>query len=112
MLTRNGFDLYITVPIPFTTSLLGGQITVPIVNGKVTMDIPPLTQTGTVFTIKGKGIRRLRKNGNGDLIVTVTVEMPKNIDKDTREKLKTATEGISSSSYSKCKDYESKISKM
>lgn len=112
MLTRNGFDLYITVPIPFTTSLLGGQITVPIVNGKVTMDIPPLTQTGTVFTIKGKGIRRLKKNGNGDLIVTVTVEMPRNLDKDTREKLKTATEGISSTSYSKCKDYESKISKI
>ena len=112
MLTRNGFDLYITVPIPFTTSLLGGQITVPVVNGKVTMDIPPLTQTGTVFTIKGKGIKKLKRNGNGDLIITVTVEMPKNLDKDTREKLKTATQGISSSSYSKCKDYESKISKM
>lgn len=112
MLTRNGFDLYITVPIPFTTSLLGGQITIPVVGGKVTMDIPALTQTGAVFTIKGKGIKKLKKNGYGDLIVTVSVEMPRNLDKDTREKLKAATEGISSSSYSKCKDYESKISKI
>ena len=112
MLTRNGFDLYITVPIPFTTSLLGGQITVPVVNGKVTMDIPPLTQTGTVFTIKGKGVKKLKKNGFGDLFITVNVEMPKNLDKDTRDKLKNAVEGISSSSYSKVKDYETKISKM
>ena len=112
MLTRNGFDLYITVPIPFTTSLLGGQITIPVVNGKITMDIPALTQTGTVFTIKGKGIKKLKKNGTGDLYVTVTVEMPKNLDKDTREKLKSAVEGISNSSYTKVKDYESKVSKM
>ena len=112
MLTRNKYDLYITVPIPFTTSLLGGQITVPIVNGKITMDIPALTQTGTVFTIKGKGIKKLKSNGYGDLIVTVNVEMPKNLDKDTKQKLKSAVEGISNSSYSKVKDYESKISKI
>ena len=112
MLTRNGFDLYITVPIPFTTSLLGGTITVPVVGGKITMDIPPLTQTGTVFTIKGKGIKKLKKSGNGDLYITVSVEMPKNLDKATREKLEKATEGISTSSFSKCKDYESKISKL
>lgn len=112
MLTRNGFDLYITVPIPFTTSLLGGTITVPVVAGKVTMDIPPLTQTGTVFTIKGKGIKKLKKTGYGDLIVTVSVEMPKTLDKDTKEKLKDATAKISTASYSKCKDYESKISKL
>ena len=112
MLTRNGFDLYITVPIPFTTSLLGGTITVPVVNGKVTMDVPPLTQTGTVFTIKGKGIKRLKKAGYGDLIITVNVEMPKSLDKATKEKLQSATQGISNSSYTKCKDYESKLSKL
>ena len=112
MLTRNGFDLYITVPIPFTTSLLGGTIIVPVVGGKVSMDIPPLTQTGTVFTIKGKGIKKLKRTGNGDLFVTVNVEMPKNLDKTTREKLENATKDISSQSYSKCKDYENKISKI
>ena len=112
MLTRNGFDLYITVPIPFTTSLLGGSIVVPVVKGKVTMDIPPLTQTGTVFTIKGRGIKKLKKNGNGDLIITVTVEMPKTLDKTTKEKLESAVKDISQSSYTKCKDYENKISKL
>ena len=112
MLTRNKYDLYITVPIPFTTSLLGGQITVPIVNGKVTIDIPPLTQTGTVFTVKGKGIKKLKSSGYGDLVITVNVEMPKNLDKNTRDKLKSAVEGISLSSYSKVKDYENKISKI
>jgi molecular chaperone DnaJ len=112
MLTRKGYDLYITVPIPFTTSLLGGQITVPVVSGKVTIDIPELTQTGTVFTVKGKGIKKLKKTGYGDLYITVNVEMPKNLDKSTREKLKQATDSISKSSYSKCNDYESKLSKL
>lgn len=112
MLERKGYDLYISVPIPFTTSLLGGSITVPVVGGKVTLDIPELTQSGTTFTVKGKGIRKLKKNAYGDLYVTVNVEMPKNLDKQTREKLKQATDSISNSSYSKVKDYESKLSKL
>ena len=112
MLVRKGYDLHITVPIPFTTSLLGGKITVPVVGGKVTIDIPELTQTGTVFTVKGKGVKKLKKLGSGDLYITVVIEMPKNLDKSTREKLKQATEGISGTSYSKCKDYDSKVSKL
>ena len=112
MLTRNGFDLYITVPIPFTTSLLGGKITIPVVGGRVTMDVPPLTQTGTTFTIKGKGIKKLKGSGSGNLVVTVNVEMPKTLDKSTREKIEDAVKGLSNSNYTKCKDYESKLSKL
>lgn len=112
MLVRKGYDLHITVPIPFTTSLLGGKITVPVVGGKVTIDIPELTQTGTVFTVKGKGIKKLKKLGSGDLYITVVIEMPKNLDKSTREKLKQATQGITDASYAKCKDYDSKVSKL
>ncbi len=112
MLTRNGFDLYITVPIPFTTALLGGKITLPVVGGKVQVDVPPLTQTGATLTIKGKGVKKLKKNGYGDLIVTLQVEMPKTLDKATKEKLEQAVSGISSSNYTKCKDYESKLSKL
>lgn len=112
MLVRNGFDIYITVPIPFTTSLLGGVVTVPIVGGKVDFDIPPLTQTGTVFTIKGKGIKKLKKNGYGNLVVTIVVEMPKTLDKATKQKLQEATKDIDSANFVKCKDYQSKISKL
>ena len=112
LLVRKGYDLYITVPIPFTTSLLGGKITVPVVGGKVTIDIPELTQTGTVFTVKGKGIKKLKKLGSGDLYITVNIEMPKNLDRATKEKLKQATENISGTSYTKCKDYDSTVSKL
>ena len=112
MLVRNGFDLYITVPIPFTTSLLGGTITVPTVEGKVSLDIPPLTQTGTIFTIKGRGIKKLKKIGAGNLVVTVLVEMPKTLDKATKQKLQEATAGIDNSDYDKVKDYNSKMSKL
>ena len=112
MLVRNGFDLYITVPIPFTTSLLGGSITVPTVEGKVSVDIPPLTQTGTIFTIKGRGIKKLKKIGTGNLVVTVVVEMPKTLDKNTKQKLQDAISGIDNSDYDKVKDYNSKMSKL
>ena len=112
MLVRNGFDLYITVPIPFTTSLLGGTITIPTVEGKVSLDIPPLTQTGTIFTIKGRGIKKLKKLGTGNLVVTVMVEMPKTLDKQTKQKLQEATAGIDTSNYDKVKDYNSKMSKL
>ena len=64
------------------------------------------------FTIKGKGIKKLKGSGSGNLVVTVNVEMPKTLDKSTREKIEDAVKGLSNSNYTKCKDYESKLSKL
>lgn len=110
LLRRDGFDLLIDVPIPFTTSLLGGKIKIPAINETIELLIPALTQTNTTFTIKNKGITKLgKKDSRGDLKVKVIVEMPKNLDRDTRKKLEEIQKSISDSSYAKYKEYLSKI---
>lgn len=111
MLKREGSDLFITIPIPFSVSLLGGKVKIPTVTEVITLDIPPLTQTGTIFNIRGKGIKKLKKDAFGDLKVTVNVEMPKNLDKSTRERLLDAVDGINERDYIKYQDYLKKISK-
>ena len=107
LLTRDRFNLYVTVPIPYTLSLLGGTITVPGIKEKLELKIPALTQTGTVFKLKNKGIKHLNRNSYGDLFVTVEIEMPKVLDKEDKkilEKLAKQTSDDSFSKYNKYKD--------
>jgi molecular chaperone DnaJ len=111
MLKRNGFDLQITVPIPFSISLLGGEIEVPGVNETLRLKIPELTQTNTIFNVRGKGIKKLKKDAYGDLLVTVTVEMPKTLDKKTKSQLTEILSSVGDTNYSKYKDYLNKLTK-
>ena len=67
---------------------LGCTISVPTLNKPCELEIPSGTQSGTVFKIKGQGIKQLKKTTNGDLIVTVTVEVPKSLTKEQKELLK------------------------
>lgn len=112
LLNRKDFDLYITIPIPFTTALLGGEIKVPTVNEIISLKIPELTQTGTVFKIKGKGVKYLRKQSYGDLFVTVTTEFPKSLDKNMKEKLQEISQNYQDNNYSKYRDYLLKLNNL
>ena len=110
LLRREGADLLVDVPIPFTLALLGGKIKVPGINETIELVVPALTQTNTVFTLKGKGIPKLnRPNSKGDMKIKVVVEMPKTLDRDTKSKLEEISQNISSNNYSKYKDYLSKL---
>lgn len=111
LLNRKDYDLYITVPVPYLTLLLGGTIKVPAVNEIIELKIPELTQTGTVFKVKGKGVKYLRRETYGDLFVTVTTEFPKTLDKKAKEMLTEIKEN-SDANYSKYKDYVSKLNKL
>jgi molecular chaperone DnaJ len=74
---RRNDDLLCEVAIPFTQAILGAEIEVPIIGGKAKMRIPPGTQSGMVFSLKGKGIPHLRgRRGNGDELITIIVEIP------------------------------------
>ena len=74
---RRNDDLLCEVTIPFTQAILGAEIEVPIIGGKAKMKIPPGTQSGMVFSLKGKGIPHLRgRRGNGDELVRIIVEIP------------------------------------
>lgn len=112
LLQRDGDDLKIEVPIPLTISLLGGKITIPSLEGKIELTIPENTQTGTVFKLKGKGITHLRKNTRGDLLVTVKVELPKNLDRKTKELFKTVQDQVAETQYEKYKKYLDAVKKL
>ena len=109
ILERSGYDLLLTLPIPFTTSILGGKITVPTLDGNYELTIPELTQTGTVFKLKGKGVQYLRKSTRGDLIITAKVELPKNLDKKTKDAVRSLDDNVVEAQYEKFKKYKDKL---
>ncbi len=84
--TRNENDVECTIPITITQATLGANIEVPKVTGEsVNFQIPEGTQTGTRFTLKGEGFKKLNYNSYGDLVFTVQVQTPKRLTKEQRE---------------------------
>lgn len=73
---RAGDDLYMTVSIPFTKAILGGEVEVMLLKGTAKMRIPPGTQGGKIFRLKGKGMPNRKSKSVGDELVRVTVEIP------------------------------------
>lgn len=85
---RDGGNLHCEMPISFTIAALGGEIEVPILDGHAKMKIPPETQTGAVFRLKGKGIKPLRQSLSGDLHCHVSIETPIKLTDRQKELLK------------------------
>jgi molecular chaperone DnaJ len=71
---RSGRDLRIEVPISYTEAALGAEVTVPTLDGKVTLRVPPGTPTGKTLRVSGKGIAT--KKGTGDLLVKLEIQVP------------------------------------
>lgn len=109
LLVRKDFNLYVDVYVPFTTLLLGGEMEVPTLKGVTKVDIKPLTQSNTKYTLKGKGIKFLRGFGSGDLIVTLKGEMPKNLDKNAKKLVKELENAILEHDYPKTESYNKKL---
>ena len=83
---RRGDDLYVTVPVDLYTAILGGKVRVPTLNGAVMLTIPPGTQNGRVFRLRGKGMPRLRQpEQHGDLYAKVDVRLPTHLTPRQRE---------------------------
>lgn len=86
---RDGINVYCDVPITFTEAALGAEIDVPVLEGGTTeYKIPAGTQTGTQFTLRGKGIRQVNGRATGDLIFRTVVETPKNLNSEQKELLR------------------------
>lgn len=86
---RKGMDLYTTVKIPFTTAVLGGEAVVPTLYGKVACRIKEGTQSGTRIRLKGKGIVSMKDPSvKGDQYVQIEIEVPRNVSREAKEKLK------------------------
>ena len=87
--TREGNNVYCEVPISFATAALGAEIDIPTLLGKTEKyEIPEGTQTGTQFTLRGKGIPDVNTKRKGDLIISVIVETPKNLSTEQKKLLR------------------------
>ena len=91
---RDGNDLHCEVPLPFSTAALGGELSVPTLEGKSSIKIPPGTQGGTEFRLRGEGIKDLSGGRKGDLYVKVQVEVPTRLNHEQKEKLREFAESI------------------
>ena len=84
---RDGDDLHCEMPMSFTTAALGGELTVPTIEGKATVKIPAGTQSGTTFRLRSKGLKHLGGANNGDLYVHVQIAVPTKLNGDQKAKL-------------------------
>lgn len=106
---REGFDIWTDVPLTYTQATLGGEITVPTIDGKVKYNVPEGTQPGTVFRLRGKGIKKLYRSDRGDHYVRVGVEIPKNLTKEQKSLLKKFDESLSGKNYQKRESFFDKL---
>ena len=102
---RDGYDVYVRVPITYSQAVLGAEIEVPTVDGKVAQKIPEGTQSGTKFRLRGQGIQYLNGRGRGDQYVIVEVEIPKKLNRTQREALKAFEDSLKDDNYEKRKGF-------
>ena len=106
---RDGYDVWVTIPITFSQAVLGDNITVPTIDGKVEYTLPEGTQSGTTFRLRGKGIQYLNGRGRGDMYVKCDVEIPKKLNKTQREALKKFEGTLKDDNYEKRKGFFRKL---
>jgi len=84
-LRREGDNVYLEVPITIPEAVLGAEIEIPTLNGRVRLKIPPKTPSGKEFRLRGKGFPHLRGGGSGDMFVKVKILPPENVSMRARE---------------------------
>ena len=108
---RDGYNLYCEVPLTFAEAALGAEISVPTLEGQVKYTIPEGTQSGTTFTLRGKGIQAIRSTRKGDLIFRVVVEIPKNMNETQKDLLRKFADSCGDTNYAKKTSFFKKIFK-
>ncbi len=86
--TREDTNLFCEVPISIITAALGGELQAPTLEGRILLKIPPETQTGKTFRLRGKGVKPVRGGLPGDLHCRVIVETPVNLTPQQKDLLK------------------------
>lgn len=85
---RDGNDLHCEVPVSIGVAALGGELEVPTLDGRVKLKVPPESQTGKQFRMRGKGVKSVRGDGVGDLLCKIVVETPVNMTNKQKELMK------------------------
>ena len=108
---RDGNDIYCEVPITFAEAALGAKIKIPTLEGQMDYDIPEGTQTGSVFTIKQKGINAVNSRSKGNLYVKVVVETPKSLTDEQKKILRQFADSCGEKNFAKKTSFFSKFKK-
>ena len=83
---RRDHHLYCHIPVSFPQAALGSEIMVPTLEGdEVSVKVPPGTQTGSTFRIKGRGVNKRNGSSRGDLYVTVNLTVPEKLSKEQKD---------------------------
>jgi molecular chaperone DnaJ len=82
---RHGDNLHVNVPVPLKDALLGGEVQVPTLKGKLALKIPPETQNGKIFRLTGQGMPHLGKSTRGDLLAKLNVVLPTKLTEKEKE---------------------------
>ncbi len=106
--TRDRFDLKIDLPISYKIAALGGVVKVPTIDDTFDFTIPEGTQSGQVFTVRGKGIKSAR-NGTGNLIIRVIVEVPTRLSRSQRKEIEQMESEIELKQYDRMKRYSDNV---
>ncbi len=93
---RKGDDILLDISINLAQAALGSEIEVPTVDGDDKLRIPAGTQPGRVFRMRGKGVPHLRRNGRGDQMVLISVDIPKTLSPEQRELFEKLSETLGS----------------
>lgn len=106
---RDGFDVWCEIPVTFPQAVLGAEVTVPTIDGKVTYNIPEGTQPGTVFRLRNKGIPYINGKSRGDQYVRVVLEVPTNLNNKQKDALKDFDQQLGEKNYRKRKGFFDKL---
>jgi molecular chaperone DnaJ len=85
---RDGKDVYVEAPVTVGEAIIGGKISVPTLDGNVSMTLPPGTDSGKKFRLKGKGFPGTKTGVKGDEFVVIKIVVPKTVTEKTREAVK------------------------
>ena len=106
---RDEYDIHCEIPITYAQAVMGDELIVPTIDGNVKYSISEGTQTGTVFRLKGKGVKKLQRSERGDQYVKVYVEAPKGLDKKQKELLQAFEASLEEKNYEKKKNFFDKL---
>ena len=109
---RQGDDLYIEMPVSFDQAALGAELVVPTLDGKVSYKIPAGTQPGTVFRLKDKGVKHLRRESKGDLYVKVILEVPTRLNGKQKKAVSEMAKVLTDDCYQKKGGFAEKLKEM
>lgn len=106
---RDGDNIIVEVPLTYTQAALGAEIDIPTIDGTMKYTIPAGTQPGKVFTIRDKGVQHCQRNGRGDELIQVSIEVPTNLNRKQKDALQAFESTLEDKNYTQRTNFFAKL---